>query len=903
MQILSLELENVKSYAKAKIDFRRGVNAIVGWNGAGKSTILEAIGFALFDHIGYNQRDFVREGQKTGTVAVTFISSDDLRHYQVVRKFGSSNQHYIFDSELDVKLVEGKADVLTFLRQHMGVEPSADLARLFSDAVGVPQGAFTAAFLGTPAQRKATFDPLLQVDEYRKAFDALREPLNTLKERGQALAVHAAGLAARLEQLPELETAIAKRTTELGDAERTLAELAKKLHEIEQAHAKLEAEQQQLQTLQQRQSALAERHGAGERRVAEAKRLLADAQTAAETVTAHQAGHDMFVAAQAEQRVLDERVRERQSLRDQLNEADKRLALTRNDLARLDQDMAVVVAAVATVKQLAPALTEQQRLEEGLNAARQQAARRQELAGQIEQQTAHVEALQTRVEKLSAQLAEATRIDAQRIELEATLAVHEQRLDTLREEQAQMKAAAASVNDQSAALESAATALCPVCEQPLSDEHRTSMLTRNEQKLEEMRGAYRETQEQITAESDALTAARQQLKALEQTLRTLPRPGEQEELQREIAARGETLAAQQRLLAASADISQEIEQYEKELSALGNPREQNAIAAAEAARLEEIDRRREELNSAATVEQAAVDDLKQRIDAFGDLDDAISITAQALEAHRAAYQAVLGNQQLAAGAERQAHELAAMQAEQEALLDEAATLAVKLAEAEADFDSQRYAAVALEAQQARSEQAATQTRQSMLAEDQARDEMARERLRAVELEMETIRTEQAACARQEEVLDALRRVLREAGPYITATLIRQISEDAARIFSELMQDYTRHLTWTEDFNIILDVDGNARQFSQLSGGEQMSAALAVRLALLREMSSIDIAFFDEPTTNLDETRRDNLAQQILKVKGLRQLFVISHDDTFEQATQNLIRVQKDGSVSRVVEDS
>jgi exonuclease SbcC len=88
------------------------------------------------------------------------------------------------------------------------------------------------------------------------------------------------------------------------------------------------------------------------------------------------------------------------------------------------------------------------------------------------------------------------------------------------------------------------------------------------------------------------------------------------------------------------------------------------------------------------------------------------------------------------------------------------------------------------------------------------------------------------------------------------------------------------------------VDGYKRQFAQLSGGEQMSAALSVRLALLREMSDINVAFFDEPTTNLDETRRESLARQILAIKGFRQLFVISHDDTFEQATENLVRIQK-----------
>jgi len=58
-----------------------------------------------------------------------------------------------------------------------------------------------------------------------------------------------------------------------------------------------------------------------------------------------------------------------------------------------------------------------------------------------------------------------------------------------------------------------------------------------------------------------------------------------------------------------------------------------------------------------------------------------------------------------------------------------------------------------------------------------------------------------------------------------------------------------------------------------------------------------VAFFDEPTSNLDEPRREALARQILGIEGFRQLFVISHDDTFEQATEKLIRVKKVNGLS------
>ena len=220
---------------------------------------------------------------------------------------------------------------------------------------------------------------------------------------------------------------------------------------------------------------------------------------------------------------------------------------------------------------------------------------------------------------------------------------------------------------------------------------------------------------------------------------------------------------------------------------------------------------------------------------------------------------------------------------------------------EAGFDEAAYHSTAAEEQALRSRagglegQLAERARQA----SQIAGEMAELSRRQGELD-----EAQAANTRlqeQADLLESLRRILREAGPYVTKALVQQISYGAGQLFSEIMQDHTRHLRWDEEYGIVLEVDGRDRQFAQLSGGEQMSAALSVRLALLREMSDIQVAFFDEPTSNLDEARRVSLARQILGIEGFRQLFVISHDDTFEQATQNLVRVQKVNGLSVVVE--
>ncbi len=71
----------------------------------------------------------------------------------------------------------------------------------------------------------------------------------------------------------------------------------------------------------------------------------------------------------------------------------------------------------------------------------------------------------------------------------------------------------------------------------------------------------------------------------------------------------------------------------------------------------------------------------------------------------------------------------------------------------------------------------------------------------------------------------------------------------------------------------------------------MAAAISVRLALLKQLSDIRIAFFDEPTTNMDAERRENLAMQISNITNFDQLFVISHDDTFEGYMDHEVRVE------------
>ncbi|MBP7963546.1 MAG: SMC family ATPase [Caldilineaceae bacterium] len=892
MLILSLKLDNIKSYDSATIDFTEGTNAIVGRNGAGKSTILEAIGFALFGHLPYNQNDFVNEGAKSGTVTVTFVSSVDDRAYDVTRRCGASSTYYVYDPELAGRVCEGKADVTDFLKKHMGVDAGADLPKLFSDAVGVPQGTLTAAFLQTPGPRKSTFDPLLQVAEYADAFNRLREPARLIKEQQQALAVTIADLGARLERLPGLQT----QASALAD------ELAQAAAEAKSVAAQLETAQSQRQALEDLRAEV-ERLRDQRNRSAQSVTNLAESMSAAvqrrdraasaqATLQKNQPGHDEFMTAQTRKSQLDAQIGQRQRLQQEQSKLDKTLAQIRADLVNVARALTEIAAAEAKMAALAPQVQTQTDLDAAIGEARQQVALFAQIQTTLDAQMAQHARLTQRVAALQAELDQGESLRADLEKTNADLAAAELIVDAQRSARIHRGAEQQTIEQQQLALEQAEGAACPVCEEPLTPDHRAEMLARNAARLAELLREDRAAQTELAAaqkEVKTLTARR---KSIEAALQQLPRPQEIDGLTAQMGTLAGEIESLSTQIGQRDEVEAEIVVLIKKLSTLGNPRQEQAISARTAQSRGKAEAQQTQLQTQTAEQEQALAEVTAQVAAFATLDGDLADVAQLLAQHHPAYQAVLANRQLAATLADQSAEVDRLTAAHAAALTAKEEAEDALTAASARFDADAYAEALTQERSLSARQAGLSAQIALQKKELARTQREIDELQKRQTELAAAQASQTKLEGQSALLEAIRNVLRKAGPYITAALVQQISHNAARLFGDIMQDYTRRLLWGQDYGITLEVNGHERAFAQLSGGEQMAAALSVRLALLREMSSIDIAFFDEPTTNLDEARRESLAQQILDVKGFKQLFVISHDDTFEQATENLIRVNK-----------
>lgn len=177
------------------------------------------------------------------------------------------------------------------------------------------------------------------------------------------------------------------------------------------------------------------------------------------------------------------------------------------------------------------------------------------------------------------------------------------------------------------------------------------------------------------------------------------------------------------------------------------------------------------------------------------------------------------------------------------------------------------------------------------------------KLKKIEEDIAVKRQQIKAYKEKDELVKFLRnRVFRNVSAYLSERFREEISRRANRIY-RIIAEVDEELAWGENYRIVLRdmVDGELRERAddQLSGGQTMSAVVALRLAMLQTIGA-RIAFFDEPTSNLDVTRRENLAHAFRAIDVGKeevtehwydQLFLISHDVAFTEITDQILTLE------------
>jgi len=919
MHIHSVTLQNFKAHGDRHIEFFPGVNAISGENGAGKTSILEAIAWTLFNHRGsYRKEDLIRNGSNSAQVKVAFVSNRDGRTYAVERC--TSKGYTIYDPQLNERLDYHniEEEILPWLRQHLGVAPGTDLARLFANTIGVPQGTFTADFLKTAEERKKVFDSILKVEEYKQVNRDMLSLEKYAKAQTDTLNADLERFEEELQGLEPTQERVAAVQAEVAANEAMLKQLTDELADLGKQRDALMAQAKQLEAAEADLKTLAAKREGKTQAIALLQQSLKTTQEKVRLCNENRAAYDAYETMQKSVAEVQKALRQRQSLqkkRDQKQQAIatqqqtaaklmgqlEQLERDATELARLQPQVAQQETLEQQQKTLDQQLQQLQRVKATVESLTQQRKKLQQQRQAMEKQIATIQGLVGEVEKipqleqrrdrLQSQLSRIEAAQQFEAELRQLVEAGESRRDR---HQSQVEAAyeiLRQIQDSVPLLSADSVAMALEAVQA-GVELNSDLLTALQQiltDLSEQTEGDRLTRELKETRQHLSTAA--QHKATYSTL--VDKQAERDRLQGEAADLESQLATLQTQLEQDAPLQQQKAKLDAALADMDNPR---ARVRRLQSQLEQRDALHQQLTTTRAIEQTLTEELTAldtQLQSFAEQEEELERLQTQLAGHQSGHRIFVQNQSALTDLPQQEAQLQEAIATAEALAIKEQAQQVERDRLAADFDPLQLQTLTTRYDELRGQserlQGALPAQRSLIANLEAE----LKRLEAIAQKRQETKESLKQRRKNLSFVRFARKAYKEAGPRITASYLNSISYEADRLFRELLNRPNVALEWTADYEILVNETQHTRRFINLSGGEQMCAALAVRLALLRVLADIDVAFFDEPTTNMDRQRRESLAGAIANIKTFRQLFVISHDDTFEHITENVIILNRE----------
>jgi len=236
MILESIELENIRSYQKQKIEFPKGITLFEGDIGSGKSSILMGIEFALFGTGSQKGDSLLSKNSKDGSITLCFsVGGTDYEIRRGLKRTPTSvNQN---SKECNLKIdgenyplaaSELKQEVLKILKFN---EPAAGNAqsRIFRYAVFTPQREMSEILMDAE-KRLETIRRAFGVEDYKKAIENATRISSLIKTRS-------AVIQERFRNVPELESSIDELKQEIANDQKKERELKQKKIEKEDEKA------------------------------------------------------------------------------------------------------------------------------------------------------------------------------------------------------------------------------------------------------------------------------------------------------------------------------------------------------------------------------------------------------------------------------------------------------------------------------------------------------------------------------------------------------------------------------------------------------------------------------------------------------------------------------------------
>ncbi len=948
MKIVSVHLKNYRSHEDLSVAFDDGINLLIGQNGAGKSSILEAIGLALFDaSLRSTNKHAVKFGQKSAVITVQFIGIDG-NEYRVERKIGQSAHWRLFCGGEKSHRYQGNEQVLVELRKLTGVKQNEK--KLFSDVICAVQNKFTDLFSQTETNRETTFNLLFETDIYRNIFQRFTGD-NSIERNYSDEKTAIEGKLTILDEIV-IDSEFEKNEIERISAEKIVAEKelveVNTLFELVEKSVKASAEKIAEYHSKEKestslQSELVTLNGA----LKESTRLIEQSELSQKIVTENQSHYDQFEKLRLEQNKLESSIEkeslyrhreselsaEIESLLKQKNEIETRIAVIKTEqvsseekvkqsneeLSSLQNSRVKTVekqnAVVESGKKLKVITDGYQTLLDDLKLAQKE---RDEIQWK----------LNNRPEKNDPAIMN-NELEQCRSEIEKLVGLQ----NSLQKFQSDRTVQESKLNELFQAQRELATGICPIlkenCQNTNATHENGDYFSTRSAELQQMIA-------QIDREIEPLLAVPNQLeeqKGREKTVEIQLKAYDDNQKELSIIIEKEKLITEKTSL-----IVERLRLVEPEIVVDDSAFE-------------------DRWNSVLTEKNGLTEEYKFLQRELSSLDERIAIhqqtiqcELQSLETFTSELTQLQSSQlQLNETGENKRRELASITVELtrcETVRAEITVLRNSMSEFETGY---RLVLENRESAEKRSEYTTNrdfttaklsektsllnslseylntenlenlETEQTSLIEKQKecrnRRDVCKEKIVQIDSEIlhhteqlkkaleqgervERLKNDQSKLERKLELTGMFRQNIKEMGRFVASNLVETIAFDATNYYQQIT-GRSETVQWlvndTDKYTVFL-VSGSGdtelrREFAVLSGGEQVAVALSLRTAMVQELAGGEFAIFDEPTINLDTERKIALAESIKSMLGtLKQTIIVTHDDVFREMAQNIVEL-------------
>ncbi len=485
---LKLELTNFLAYRNPEPLDLTGLHlaCLAGENGAGKSSLLDAITWALWGKArARRDDDLIHAGEIEARVRLTFALGSNC--YRVTRYRSSKGRGA---SLLDLEVQDG--DDWRSLVEPTIRETQDRITRLlhldyptFINSAFLVQGRADEFTQKTPGERKAILGEILGLDVWAAYEERVKLHLRAIEQQSRQTA-------AEIERIDEELAREGEYEHDLAEAQEALAGLVGWVREAEAQVRALEDARRNLGTFRANYADL-------ERRIGFDQEELVQLRAEQEQVAARIAEYEVIIAAQEEveagygalqaarqqERDLSARLLEQSELREQLGELQQQVNAARSELEAeqktLNQRRGNLLQSLERVADFEQALAEHRH------------------------KVANLEGRESECNTWREQFAA---LRESRADLEATNRGLKIEMDTLKSQRDQIEAATEPV--------------CPLCRQELSDAHRADLLGRLESEGAQKAELFRAHREKIEALDAEISHLSRTIDREEGELRSLP---------------------------------------------------------------------------------------------------------------------------------------------------------------------------------------------------------------------------------------------------------------------------------------------------------------------------------------------------------------------------------------------